>query len=255
MRNAVRDKLARDEVVLSMSIRLVRTMEIAALAQSAGFDSIYIDVEHSSFSLDTTSQICMAGLASGITPFVRVPSIDVIPRVLDGGALGVIAPHVQSAQDAARVVRAAKYPPLGDRSFTGALPQLGFRPFSAAEALPALNDATTVVAMIESAEALGAVDEIAAVDGVDLLFIGTNDLCLSLGIPGQFDHALVRDSYTRTMGACRRHGKHLGIGGLAGQPKLVAEFIKLGARYVSTGTDLSFLLGAATARVKQMRAL
>ena len=83
-----------------MTIRLVRSIEIAAIARTAGFDSIYVDVEHSSFSLDTTGQICMASLALGVTPFVRVPSIepDCISRVLDGGALGVIGPHIQSPQ-------------------------------------------------------------------------------------------------------------------------------------------------------------
>ena len=255
LRNGVKDKLARNEVVLSMTVKLVRTVEIAGIARTAGFDSIYIDVEHSSFSLDTTGQICMASLAVGITPFVRVPSIapDFISRVLDGGALGVIAPHIQSPQDAARVVRAAKFPPLGDRSFTGSLPHFQFRTFPTTEMFEALNEATMVIVMIESAEALAAVDEIAAVDGVDMLFIGTNDLCSSLGIPGQLDHDSIRDAYARTIEACRRYGKHLGVGGLSAHPKLVGEFVKLGARYVSTGTDLSFLLSAATARAKQMR--
>src|SRR6266853_3864160 len=120
LRNGVKDKLARNEVVLSMIVRLVRTVEIAGIARTAGFDSIYVDVEHSSFSLDTTGQICMAALAVGITPIVRVPSIasECISRVLDGGALGVIAPHIQSPQDAARVLRAAKSTPLADPSHT-----------------------------------------------------------------------------------------------------------------------------------------
>ena len=257
LRNGVKDKLTRNELVLSMTVKLVRTVEIAALARTAGFDSIYIDVEHSSFSLDTTGQICMAGLAVGVTPFVRVPSIspDAISRVLDGGALGVIAPHVQSSKEAEQVVRAAKFAPLGDRSFTGSLPHFQFRTFPTAEMCEALNQATMVIVMIESAEALSAVDEIAAVVGVDMLFIGTNDLCSSLGIPGQLDHEAVRNAYARTIEACRRHGKHLGVGGLSAHPKLAAEFVELGARYVSTGTDLSFLLSAATARAKQMRDL
>ena len=116
----------------------------------------------------------------------------------------------------------------------------------------ALNEATMVIVMIESAEALAAVDEIAAVDGVDMLFIGTNDLCSSLGIPGQLDHDSIRDAYARTIEACRRYGKHLGVGGLSAHPKLAGEFVKLGGRYVSTGTDLSFLLSAATTKAKQM---
>jgi 4-hydroxy-2-oxoheptanedioate aldolase len=110
-----------------------------------------------------------------------------------------------------------------------------------------------VVIMIESAEALAEVDQIAAVEGVDLLLMGTNDLCSSLGIPGQLDHDKVRNAYAKAMEACRKHGKHLGVGGLSAYRRLVGEFVKMGARYVSTGTDLSFLLSAASARAKQVR--
>lgn len=255
MRNVVKEKLARDELVLSMTVRLVRTIEIAAIARSAGFDSLYIDVEHNSFSLDTVGQISMAALATGVTPFVRVPSLEPawIARALDAGALGVIAPHIRSADDAAAVVRAAKFPPTGERSFAGALPHFQFRTFPTAQTFATLNDATMVIAMIESAEALAAAEPIAGVEGVDMLFVGTNDLCASLGIPGKLDHPSIRAAYARCLEACRRHGKHLGVGGLASNPALAGELVRLGARFVSTGTDLSFLLSAATARAAQLR--
>jgi 2-keto-3-deoxy-L-rhamnonate aldolase RhmA len=257
LRNEVKNKLARNELVLSMTVRLVRTIEIVSIAKTAGFDSIYVDMEHSTFSMDTTGQLCTACLAVGVTPFVRIPNAaaDVISRVLDSGALGIIAPHVNDAQDAAKVVRAAKFPPLGDRSFSASLPHFQFRTFPAVDMFEALNDATMVIVMIESAHALQQVDEIAAVQGVDMLFIGTNDLCASLGVPGQLDHPKVHEAYARTFEACRRNGKHLGVGGLAAYPKLAAEFVKLGGRYVSTGTDLAFLQSAATARAKQLRDL
>src|ERR1700741_5358142 len=121
LRNPVKDKLARGEVVASMTVRLVRGIEIASLAKTAGFDTLYVDVEHSSFSLETTGQICIAALAVGIAPFVRVPSIrpEHVSRALDGGALGVIAPHVCSADEARAAVRAAKFAPLGERSAAG----------------------------------------------------------------------------------------------------------------------------------------
>src|SRR4029077_19909083 len=100
LRNHVKEKLGRGEAVASMTVRLIRGIEIARIAKTAGFDSLYVDLEHSSFSLETTGQICMAALEAGITPLVRVPSVAQVSRVLDAGALGVIAPHVQSADDA-----------------------------------------------------------------------------------------------------------------------------------------------------------
>jgi 4-hydroxy-2-oxoheptanedioate aldolase len=255
LRNPVKEKLARGEVVASMTVRLVAGIEIAGIAKTAGFDTLYIDVEHSSFSLATTSQICIAALAVGIAPFVRVPSIrpEHVGRALDGGALGVIAPHVCSVEEARAVVRAAKFPPLGERSAAGGLPHLQYRAFPQAEANRALNDLTTVMVQCESAEFLDHADEIMAVDGVDMAMIGTNDLLADWGLTGQYEHPRVREAYQRVIAAARRHGKHVGVGGLATRPQLAAELVKMGARYVSTGTDLAFLLAACTEKAKQVR--
>jgi 4-hydroxy-2-oxoheptanedioate aldolase len=257
LRNNVKDKLARGEVVASMTVRLVRGIEIARLAKTAGFDTIYIDMEHSSFSLDLTGQICMSAMEIGIAPFVRVPANtpEYISRVLDGGALGVIAPHIRSADEARAVVRAAKFPPFGERGVSAGLPHLHFRSFPPAEAYAAMNAATMVIVQFESAAAIDRADEIFAVEGVDMVLIGVNDLMADLGIPGEYEHPKVRDAYARAIAAAKTHGKHVGVGGLSTRPKLAAEFVAMGARYVSTGTDLAFLLAAATDKAKQVHDL
>jgi 4-hydroxy-2-oxoheptanedioate aldolase len=255
VRNSVKERLARGEVASSMIVRLTRSTDIAQLAQTAGFDSLYVDLEHSSLSLETTSQICCAALACGIAPFVRVPQIEMIQRVLDGGALGVIVPDVRSAGQAREAVSCAKYPPLGARGHASALPQFQFRSPPATAAYPALDAATMVIVQFESAEAIERADEIFAVDGVDMALFGTNDLTADMGIPGDYDHPKVRDAYARGIAAAKKHGKHVGVGGLGGQPGLIAKFVKMGARYVSTGTDFGFLLAAATEQANQVRAL
>jgi 4-hydroxy-2-oxoheptanedioate aldolase len=132
------------------------------------------------------------------------------------------------------------------------LPHLQYRNFPTAAANAALNDATMVVVQIETEDALEQVDEIAAVEGVDLILVGTNDLIADMGIPGEYEHEKVRDAYARVIAACNKHGKFAGVGGLASRPQLVADFVAMGARYVSTGTDLSFLLGACTQRAKMV---
>ena len=255
VRNVVKEKLARNEVVASMTIRLVRGVEIARLAKTAGFDMIYIDLEHSTMTLEATAQICLAALSAGVAPMVRVPANtpEYIQRVLDGGALGIIAPGIRSADEARAVVRATKFAPLGERGAGGALPHLEYRPFPTAEANAAVNAATMVIVQFESAEAVNKAEEIAAVEGVDMVLIGVNDLLADMGLAGQLDHPQVRDAYARTIAACRKHGKHVGVGGLSSRPKLIADFVKMGARYVSTGTDLQFLLGAAIERAKQVQ--
>src|SRR5438477_9681792 len=145
--NSVKKKLQRGEVVASMTVRLVPSVEIVRIAKSAGFDTLYIDLEHSSFSIETTSQLCVMALEAGIPAFVRVPANtpEYISRVLDAGALGVIAPGVTSAAEARTVVAAAKYPPLGARGLSGALPHLQFRSFPASESMPLMNEATMVI--------------------------------------------------------------------------------------------------------------
>src|SRR5690606_24670882 len=138
------------------------------IARSAGYDSLYVDLEHSAIGLEATSQICIASLAMGVTPLVRVPSIDhaVIGRVLDGGAQGVIAPHIETPEQAAHVVAACRFPPLGGRSVGGPTIHSGYLPFSGAGALSGFDAATLVAVMIETRTALGNAEAIAAVPGV-----------------------------------------------------------------------------------------
>lgn len=257
IQNNVALRLEKNELALSIIVRLVRGIEIASLAHSAGLDSIYVDLEHSPFSLDTTSQICIACLAQGITPFVRLPSADpnLVPRILDGGALGVIIPHVEDAATAASIVRAAKYPPVGNRSYTSALPHFQFKPVAARPAMQELNDVTTVIAMIESPEGVAAATEIAAVEGIDLLHVGTNDLSTMLGVGGELDHPKVQAAYRDIWAACAQNGKHLGVGGLAGRPDVIADLIKMGARYLTVGSDLGFLLNGMSQKVQAFRPL
>jgi 4-hydroxy-2-oxoheptanedioate aldolase len=254
VRNVVKEKLARNEVVASMTIRLTRGVEIARLASTAGFDMIYIDLEHSTMTLDAAGQICLAALSAGIAPMVRVPANtpEYIQRVLDGGALGIIAPGISSADEARAVVKAVKFPPLGERGAGGALPHLEYRSFPTAEANAALNEATMVIVQFESSEALEHAEEIAAVEGVDMALIGVNDMLASMGLAGQYEHPKVREAYARTIEACRKHGKHVGVGGLSTRPKLQAEFVGMGARMISTGTDIQFLLAAMTEKAKQV---
>jgi len=240
-----------------MTVRLVSSVEIVRIAKTAGFDAIYVDLEHSAFSLETTGQIAVMALEAGVPALVRVPARtpEYISRVLDAGALGVIAPGVGSASEAQEVVAAAKYPPLGSRGLSTGLAHLGFRSVPAAEALPKMNDATMVIVQLESAAGLAAIEAIVAVPGVDMVLIGTNDFLADLGHAGEYDHPKVREAYERSIAACRKHRKHVGVGGLASRPDLVQQYVGMGARFVSTGTDLGFLLSAATDRAKQVRAL
>jgi 4-hydroxy-2-oxoheptanedioate aldolase len=255
LRNHMKEKLAQDEVVASMTVRFARSIEIAQMAKTAGFDTLYVDMEHNTLSIDTVCQICIAAQQIGITPLVRVPANtpDYIGRVLDGGAMGVITPHVRSAAEAREMVQLVKFPPLGGRSAGGALSQYQYRNFPITETNAAMNEATSLVLMLETVTALENVEEIIATDGVDMMMIGSNDLCGEMGIAGQYDHPRLEAAFVRAIGAARKVGKHIGIGGLAARNDLMTKFVQMGARYVSTGTDMAFLMAACTQKAKFVR--
>lgn len=253
--NLMKQKIHAGGLAVGMIVRLMRSVEVAVIAKSCGFDGLYIDLEHCSFSLETVSQISVTATALGITPIVRVPALDpaMISRTLESGAQGVIIPHLETRAQAEQVVQAAKFPPMGNRSLLGPNPHTQFRVGPAAQTMQLMNDAVLVVAMIESVKAVENADEIAAVPGLDMLLIGTNDLCNSLGAPGQYDHPRVRDAYEQVAAACRKHGKHLGVGGLNARPDLAHQMIALGASYVSAGSDTGFLMSAGAAAAAAYR--
>lgn len=246
--SGIKGKMLRGSTVYSMTVRVFANAEIGPIARAAGYDTIYVDLEHSSLSLESVSQVSLACLGVGVAPLVRVPSPDphLIARILDGGATGIIVPDVRSARTAELIVRSARYAPLGQRSLLGLMPQLGYRAMPAAEAMQALNELTTLIAMIESQEGLDAAEEIAAVAGIDVLLVGANDITTERGVAGDYDHPVVEDAYNRTFAACRAHGKILGVGGLGSRSDLIRKYVALGGRYVSLGGDLPMLLDAAT---------
>lgn len=199
----------------------------------------------------------MATLYAGIAPIVRVPSKDqfFISRVLDGGALGVIVPHIRSVQDAKDVVAAAKFQPQGHRSSTNGLPHFQFRSIAAKTSNPVVNANTLVIPMVETLEAVECVEELAAVDGVESLLIGTNDMTAEMGIPGDCDNPRLTEVYRKTIAACNKHGKYVGVGGLHARLDLVEKFCAMDARWVMAATDGPLLLAGATKRAAEMRQL
>jgi 4-hydroxy-2-oxoheptanedioate aldolase len=252
--NPARAALERGELSLGCGVRMTRSVEIGVAMRAAGYDWLFIDCEHGTMSLDAAAQIAVAALDAGIAPIVRVPNgeYSMATRVLDNGALGIVMPHVDSAAEAAEVVRKLKYPPAGHRSMGGIGPHYGLRGASSADAAAALNAANLTVVMLETPTAIANADEIAAVPGVDALLIGTNDLCAEMGIHGDFGNARVVAAYEATIAACRKHNKFPGMGGIYSE-ELMARYIGLGARFILSGNDAAFLSTAAAARATALR--
>lgn len=247
--NHAKERLIAGKVAAGFGLSRVRTVDVASIAEACGFHWLFIDLEHSSIDVDLASQISMAALNSGVTPLVRPSSKNPhhMTRLLDGGAMGVVVPHVDTPEEAEAIVAACKYPPAGHRSMYGVLPQLGFESLPAEQAIEILNETIMVVVMIESPTAVDNADAIAAVPGVDGLLIGTSDLTAESGIPGQLDHEKIRAAYQSVIDACRKHGKIPGMGGVYANP-LLEQYIGMGMRMILAGSDVSFMMAAAKQR-------
>lgn len=254
--NYAKERLRKGELALGFGVSSSRSVAIAKMAKVSGFDWLFIDMEHAAFGMDQATQICLAALDAGVTPIVRASGHEHFhaSRVLDNGAMGVVVPHVSTVKEAKRVVTQTKFPPIGHRSVGGAAAQLSYAKMPVGELTKTLNETLLTVVMIESPEGVKNCERIAALKGVDVLLIGTNDMCAEMGIPGQFGHKRVEDAYRKVIAACRKHGKWAGMGGVYDQ-EIASRYINMGAQFLLSGSDTNFIMQAASARANFLRGL
>lgn len=252
--NPVKQRMRAGDVALGMSVRLARSGDVARIAKATGHDFIFIDVQHSIFNLETIAHMAQTALAIGIAPVVRVRSVHDpdISMLLDNGVTGIVYPDVNNAAEARQGVDTAKFAPIGKRSVSGGYPHFDYRSVPLSQSVAQLNEACLVVCMIETVEGLQHVEEIAAVDGVDVLHVGTNDLLVQLGKPGRFDDPEIVAAQARVIRAARAHGKYAGCGGNRDVERQV-QAIRQGVQFVTTQTDIGFLTAAANQWVTGVR--
>lgn len=251
--NAFLGRLRGGEPTLMLAIRSSRTADVVRIAKSTGHHAIMVDLEHSTMPLDVAASLCATAGDLGLFPFVRVQEREYggIGRLLDGGAQGIVAPRVEGAAAAAAIARACRFAPRGQRSQLATVPQLGMRPTPAATLNPALDDATLVQILIETPAGVANADEIAAVDGVDMLAFGANDFTAELGVPGQYADPRVTGAIAALAEAGRRHGKLLMVGGIP-DPAMLDDLAPLGVCPLRlTGTDTDMLYAGAAARAER----
>jgi 2-keto-3-deoxy-L-rhamnonate aldolase RhmA len=161
-------------------------------------------------------------------------------------------PHVDTAEEAREVVDHLRYPPAGHRSVAGSLPQMDFKPMKIGETTTVLNAATLITVMVETPQSVENVDAIAAVPGVDAILIGTNDLAMEMGIPGDFTNPRIAAAYEKVIAACKKHGKFPGMGGVYAED-LMRRYIAMGMRMILAGGDTGMMMQGATQRAVFLR--
>lgn len=213
---------------------------VAEICAGAGLDWLLIDGEHSPIGLETTSALLQAVAPYPVTPLVRAPSDDavVLKQLLDLGAQNVLVPMVDTAEQAADVVRAVRYPPRGVRGVGSALSR-GARWSRVEKYMADVDRYVSVFVQVESGTGVENAAEIAAVDGVDGVFVGPSDLAASLGVLGQQTHPDVVAAVHRTFEAVRAAGKPVGVN--AFDPEMAQEYLDAGASFVLVGADVALL--------------
>ena len=188
--NHTRERLSRGETVFGCGLQVYRSMEVPRAFAAAGFDYIFIDMEHGSFNLETVHEMIIASVQSGITPIVRVGELaySLVARLLDCGAHGIILPRVEDPKLLEQALSWMRFPPLGIRGYGVNGPMVNYEPRSFPEIIEHLNSNTLAVVQFETVTAMERADELLSLKGVDIAMVGPADLSISLGVPGQMDH-------------------------------------------------------------------
>ena len=251
MRNYLKEKLAEKPYVLGAFVASCNPTNVEILGMN-GLDFVILDMEHSPLGLETMVDMIRAAEAYGMVAIPRVYTIEtkLMRRVLDIGAHGLLVPMVNNMDDARYIMDAVKFPPLGARGMNaGRGPRWGGYDHYIQEA----NDALFTMFQCETREGLSHVEEMAAMDGLDSIFIGTGDLSLDMGHPQDLKNPEVVAAVDRILRACQEHAKIPGI--VTGSPEAAAERIRQGFRIVTIMNDLGMFKAQSQQQIEQVHAI
>ncbi len=235
--NNVKTKLYNGGVSLGTFMFEFNTTGVARLAAEAGAEFVVFDMEHTGWSVETIRML-IATTPESTIPMVRIPATEYhfVARTLDMGSMGVMVPMIETPEQAESLANWAKYPPVGRRGAAFGIAHDDYSGGDIVQKINSANSETLLIAQIETAIGLENVEAIAAVEGIDVLWIGHFDLTNFLGIPGQFDHPDFHAALKRVTDACEKHGK---IGGfMASDPENARSLIRQGFRMLAYGGDL-----------------
>ncbi len=219
-------------------------VEVAAQAAALGFDFLWLEMEHTALNLETVRNIVLATRGLPAIPFARPPvnALWTAKPLLDTGVLGMIFPFTSNPELARQAVAACRYPQTGRRGSGAAMAQ--FRWAADGSHYDFADENVMVVTVIEDAEGLSYIDEIAATPGIDVLFIGTSDLSFSLGLRGKQDHPRLKEAIGRIVAAGQRNKKYLGRP--AGTVEQIRQFQDAGFQFFQAPTETEFVAAGAS---------
>ncbi|RYO31643.1 hypothetical protein AA0113_g10073 [Alternaria arborescens] len=256
--NNLLSNAAQSRICTAFGIKITPDTSIVHIAKAAGYDSLFIDLEHTAMTIKDANQLCITANSAGITPFVRVPHQCGNGIPLESSFwYRIWLTNMMLTDDALRAINISKYPPMGKRSISAGFPHFEFAPVPTTTMTAQMNTTgSTVFIMIETADALAAVDDIAALAGADVLLVGSNDLASEIGTLGDWDAPCFLAALEKVGAAARKHGKIMGIAGLYHRPDILERVInEFGAKWVVGAQDVGLLLQGGTANSALLRSL
>lgn len=242
---SLRNQLRNGDLLLSTMVGEMKSPSLPHLLAVGGLDSFIIDMEHGTHDWGDMAALITVGKAIGLHPVVRIPEVrrETVLKPFDAGAAGILVPMVNTADAAAEIVQWAKYPPLGVRGVSLRRGHNDFRPGPMVPQLENANANNAVIIQIESGQAVDNIDDLVAVDGVDAVFIGPNDLSVALGVPGELDSPVMTEAIDRVLAACR--DTDVAVGFQAFSVPEAQGLVERGVRYLSYSTDTNAITDKA----------
>lgn len=246
-------RLRSDEPLIGTMFLEAYSHGICHLIKHAGFDFVIFDTEHSWYGVETITGLIRNARDIGLIVIVRAPAFqgNWPARYFDLGADGIVFPHVDDAAQAADIIRQVKYPPVGERGMAGGIAHDAYSAAPAAQYTPQANEELLVIVQIETAAGLRNREAILATPGVDAVFIGPNDLALSMGYPGQLDHPEVVGAMDDILQCAASHGVAPGLHCFGVEN--TRHWIGRGARFVCHRSDISLIVDGGRADLAQLR--
>jgi len=255
-KNRIKSALQSGSVIIGTGLTLLKGAAVPQLYAASGIEFVWIDMQHTTYTVEHIFELVVGARAAGLGNFVRVPEYDraLIARLMDGGVEGVMIPEIKTPEEVIKVVEAVKYPPQGKRSLVSRGMHTDFEPSANQEMTRISNEESLIVIQIETKSAYDRLEEIAQIPGVDALWVGPNDLSHSLGYFGQTAHPDVLDAIDRIIEVCINH--HIFAGLTIGYDLKNAErWIEKGLKFIAYSKDVELILKASSLGVQRISAL
>jgi len=244
-KNRAKERLRQGKTVIGAWIEELRSPAVAQLLAAAGLDFLIVDMEHGAFNLETMADIVRMARLVDITPIVRIPDLtwERVGRILDAGAQGLMLPRVETAAQAEEFIAFLKYPPLGRRGMASGMGNTDFRWVTTPEYIEFANQEILVIIQIENKTAVANLDTLVKVPGVDVFFIGPEDLSISLGFAGQQGHAHVQATIQGIIETTKQHAIAPGIH--TSDVTAIGPLHQQGVRFIAYASDIEFIYNGA----------